>query len=234
MNSDRSSWDLREFVESLADELERVHQVARVKAMQRKRLYTVEDMGLSLNVFAEYDGDRVRFRTALPGEEGASKMDLKLGSITDKVVAETTTDETLTARTPLEETDRAAIKPDEARRLKRYGVDSKEDVTRLAKRGVRVDGVDFVDLARRMAQASAPRRRPKPERVVRFRKGRGQSLVVFGADLDEIDPETVRIDGRAARVQTAARMLTIEDAPEHAGELEFKTFGRERVRLKLN
>jgi hypothetical protein len=233
LNGDRSSWDLREFVESLTDELERVHQVARVKAMQRKRLYTVEDMGLSLNVFAEYDGDRVRFRTALPGEEGASKMDLKLGSITDKVVAETTTDEALKAGTPLEEIERSAIKPDEAKRLKRYGVDSREDVARLAKRGVRVDGVDFVDLARRMAQASKPRRRPKPDRVVKFRNGQGLSLVVFGQDLDEIEPGSVRLDDLPARAQTAERMLTIEDVPDVVRHLEFTTLGRERLRLKL-
>ncbi|RBW62530.1 hypothetical protein [Ruegeria sp. A3M17] len=233
MNGDRSSWDLREFVESLADELERVHQVARVKAMQRKRLYTVEDMGLSLNVFAEYDGDRVRFRTAKPGEEGASKMDLKLGSITDKIVAETTTDEALAPRTPIEGVEKAAIKPDEAKRLKRYGVDSKEDVNRLARRGVRVDGVDFVDLARRMEQASAPRRRPRPERVVRFRKGLGLSLAVFGADLDEVDLESVRLDGRLARAKSTGRMMTVENVPDGVRELEFRTLGHERLRLKL-
>ncbi|WP_170418873.1 hypothetical protein [Ruegeria atlantica] len=233
MNGDRSSWDLREFVESLADELERVHQVARVKAMQRKRLYTVEDMGLSLNVFAEYDGDRVRFRTAKPGEEGASKMDLKLGSITDKIVAETTTDEALAPKTPIEDVEKAAIKPDEAKRLKRYGVDSKEDLNRLARRGVRVDGVDFVDLARRMEQASAPRRRPRPERVVRFRKGLGVSLAVFGADLDEVDLESVRLDGRLTRAKSSARMMTVENVPDGARELEFRTLGHERLRLKL-
>jgi len=233
LNGDSSSWDLREFVESLADELERVHQVARVKAMQRKRLYTVEDMGLSLNVFAEYDGDRVRFRTAKPGEEGASKMDLKLGSITDKIVAETTTDEALAPKTPIEEVEKAAIKPDEAKRLKRYGVDSKEDLDRLARRGVRVDGVDFADLARRMEQASTPRRRPLPERVVRFRKGRGHSLAVFGTDLDEVDLGSVRLDGRLARAKSTARMMTVDDVPDGVRELEFRTLGRERLRLKL-
>jgi hypothetical protein len=237
LNGERASWDLREFVESLADELERVHQVARVKAMQRKRLYTVEDMGLSLNVFAEYDGDRVRFRTAQPGEVGASRMDLKLGSITDKVVAETTSEDALRERTPLDQVAPETVRPEEARRLRRYGVDTAEDVARLGRRGVRVEGVDFADLARRMAQASAPRRRPEPERVVRFRRGRGLSLVVYGRHMDQVEPDSVRVDGRPAPARAEARMLTLDEVgaevAEAARELEFRTRGRERIRMRL-
>lgn len=238
MNGGHTSWDLREFIESLADELERVHQVARVKAMQRKRLYTVEDMGLSLNVFADYDGDRVRFRTAQPGEQGASKMDLKLGSITDRVVAETTSEDALRERTPLEQVAPEAVRPEEARRLRRYGVDTAEDVARLGRRGVRVEGVDFADLARRMAQASAPKRRPEPERVVRFRRGGGLSLVVFGRHMDQVAPDSVRVDGRPVPARAEARMLTLDamadGAAKAAGELEFRSRGRERIRMTLN
>lgn len=234
MKGHNQFWELREIGEALADELERLHQVSRVRAMGRRKLYTVDDLEISMNVFANYDGDRVRFRTAEPGEQGASTLNLSLGSITDKVVAETTAPAVDSSQTPLEElAPGAKLKPEQTRRLRRFGVDTAEDLQRLGKQNVQVDGIDFADLARRMEAASRPRRRPRPNRVVKFRHPSGTlSYAVYGSDLDEVRMDTVRLDGQSVPAQIVAGTLSF-DGWEDARMLEFETLGVERLCLRL-
>jgi hypothetical protein len=228
------NWDLRSFVEAVTSELDRAQDILRVKSLNRPLTYSVQDLKLNLNVFAEYDGDSVRFRTAEPGEQGASQMEFKLGSITDRMVAETTRPLPTAEDVPLEELAETNIEPEQRRTLKRLGVDSKRDIERLAKRQVRVGGVDFAALAEQMDRATRPRLRPTIRRVAGFQSPSGALVRLFGQNLDEIRPGTVRIDGLPveATVRPDVLQLTLE-GPSPSGELCFDTAGGETLRVQL-
>jgi hypothetical protein len=103
--------------------------------------YTVQDLSVTLQVFPQYDGDRVRFLTAQPGEEGASTMTLQLSSIRDNQIREI-------ARKPPSR-DEVAIDdvemPEEERKmLKRLGINTTEDLRRTVEEK-RVDIEQVID-----------------------------------------------------------------------------------------
>jgi hypothetical protein len=233
LTPNNEAWDLRSFVEAVTAELDRAQDILRVKSLSRPLTYSVQDLKLNLHVFAEYDGDNVRFRTAGPGEEGASQLEFKIGSITDRMVAETTRPLPTADDVPLEEIP-AAIEPDQKRRLKRLGVDSKRDLERLARRQVRVGGVDFAALAEQMDRATRPHFRPTISRVHGQGWGAGARLRLIGQHLDEIRPESVRIDGHLVPATVQAEMVELTlPGPSRSGELSFDTAGGETLRVHL-
>jgi hypothetical protein len=121
------SWNLESFLNSLIYELDRANQTLAIKQDNVKMTYTVQDLSVTLQVFPQYDGDRVRFLTAQPGEEGASTMTFQLGSIRDTQIREI-------ARKPPSR-DEVTIDnvemPDEERKtLKRLGINTTEDLRR--------------------------------------------------------------------------------------------------------
>src|SRR4051812_40482962 len=83
------SWNLEDFVDSLVVELDKTRETLAVKAINKPLTYTVKDMSMDLNIFPTYDGDVVKFITAQPGQQGASKVTIQLGSITDQQVRAT-------------------------------------------------------------------------------------------------------------------------------------------------
>src|SRR5688572_25187824 len=86
---ENTSWNLEDFVDSLVVELDKTRETLAVKAINKPLTYTVKDMAMDLNIFPTYDGDQVRFVTAQPGQQGASKVSIQLGSITDQQVRAT-------------------------------------------------------------------------------------------------------------------------------------------------
>src|SRR5829696_1156624 len=90
MSNDNTGWQLEDFVDSLVVELDKTRETLAVKAINKPLSYTVKEMTLDLNIFPSYDGDRVKFITAQPGQQGASKVTIQLGSITDQQVRATT------------------------------------------------------------------------------------------------------------------------------------------------
>lgn len=233
MSPRNEAWDLTTFLEALTAELDRARDLLRVKSLNRPLTYTVNDVALQLNVFAEYDGDRVRFRTAQAGEQGASQLEMKIGSITDRLVAETTKDLPSEEDMPIEAVSPAVIRPEQQRELKRLGVESKRDLDRLARRKVRHGEVDFAALAARMEQATRPRRRPQIDRAVSFRSPGGQSVVLYGRAMDAIDPGSTWFNG--APVRSAVRNDAVQlFMPGHAaGDLSFRTLDGEIMSLRL-
>ena len=91
MSEGNRAWDLMSFVEAVTAELDRARDLSRLKSEAGRPLtYLVKDLSINLNVFPEYDGERVVFRTAEPNESGASGLKLELASATAPVVAQTT------------------------------------------------------------------------------------------------------------------------------------------------
>lgn len=121
------AWNLEAFLNSMIYELDRANQTLSIKQDNVRLTYTVQDLSVTLQVFPQYDGDRVQFLTAQPGEEGASTMTFQLGSIRDNQIREI-------ARKPPSRDDVAIDNvdmPDEERKtLKRLGINTTEDLRR--------------------------------------------------------------------------------------------------------
>src|SRR6476661_10815924 len=90
MATENTEWQLEDFVDSLVIDLDKTRETLAVKAINKPLSYTVKELALDLNIFPSYDGDRVKFLTAQPGQQGASKVSIQLGSITDQQVRATT------------------------------------------------------------------------------------------------------------------------------------------------
>src|SRR5262245_31911769 len=86
--ADNRPWNLESFLDALIFELDQAHDTLAVKGQNRKMTYTVMDMALELQLFPTFDGEAVRFRTAQPGDVGASKVSIQLGSIRDNQIRE--------------------------------------------------------------------------------------------------------------------------------------------------
>src|SRR6266478_4206362 len=89
MANENSAWQLDDFVDSLVVELDKTRETLAVKSINKPLSYTVKEVALDLNIFPSYDGDEVKFITAQPGQQGASKVSIQLGSITDQQVRAT-------------------------------------------------------------------------------------------------------------------------------------------------
>lgn len=87
--SNNRAWKIESFIDSLTVELDKVRETLAIKAINKPLTYSVKDVSMDLQIFPEFDGDDVRFTTAKAGQEGASKLSLQLGSITDRQIRET-------------------------------------------------------------------------------------------------------------------------------------------------
>ncbi len=121
------AWNLESFLNSLIYELDRANQTLSIKQDNVKMTYTVQDLSVTLQVFPQYDGDRVRFLTAQPGQEGASTMTFQLGSIRDNQIRE------IARRPPSRDEvaiDNVEMPEEERKTLKRLGINTTEDLRR--------------------------------------------------------------------------------------------------------
>lgn len=237
MNGQNESWDLKSFVEALSAELDRAQDLLRVKALNRPLTYSVQDISLDLKVVAEYDGDTVIFRTASEGDV-VSTLQLKLGSITDRVVVETTKPPPK-AGERLEDMEIPVLDEDTRRSLRKLGAETIDDVQRLGKRSVRIktnrgDDIDFAALAAMMDQSRKPRRRPRIRRVASFSTPQGARLRVFGEDIAEVIPHYTRLNGTAVQASLHDGFIELDlgDKPP-SGDLILETIGGEQLFVRL-
>jgi hypothetical protein len=131
-------WNLESFIDSLVIELDKAREVLAVKAINRPLTYTVKDVGLDLNLFPTFDGDEVRFVTAQPGQTGASKLSIQLGSITDQQIRQTSKEPITRDNISIEAID---IDPETKKSLRKMGVSSVDDLEKIEKKNVDLDKV---------------------------------------------------------------------------------------------
>jgi hypothetical protein len=158
------NWRLEDFLDSLIGELDQAQDVLALKGVNRPLTYTVKEIALELQLFPVYSGESVLWATAKPGETGASKINIALGSITDRQIRETT-------RPPTGEDDVSVelveeIDPDTRRTLKKIGVKSVKDLARMEDRKIDLSrtggkGVNYKDLAQAIAKAKRGRSTPR-------------------------------------------------------------------------
>jgi hypothetical protein len=199
-----AAWRLEDFVDSLVVELDKTRETLAVKAINRPLSYSVKEVALDVNAFPTYDGDAVRFLTAQPGQEGASKLTIQLGSITDQQVRATTKlrqgqpDESL-GDTDVDEKTRA--------KLRKIGVSSLDDLKDLQARKVDLKAatgsdIDYTSLARKINQSRRAAAAPRIDGVSLSQSDGQPCLLVEGGNLgvDPTFPPVAVINDRLAEV----------------------------------
>jgi hypothetical protein len=165
--ADNVPWNLESFIESLIFELDRTQDMLALKGFDQRITYTVEDMALDLQLFPVYTGDKVLFSTARPGESGASKVSLKLGSITDRQIRES-------ARPPVRDdevsVESIGLDPDTKKTLSRIGVRSVKDLETMEHKRIdlgKASGgrLDYQKLASQIAKAKRGTSQPRVDRL---------------------------------------------------------------------
>lgn len=163
MDGQNASWHLEDFVDSLVVELDKTRETLAVKAINKPLSYTVKDLSLDLNIFPSYDGDKVKFLTAQPGQSGASKVTIQLGSITDQQVRATS--KPPPAKTDINIDD---IPVDDATRkqLRKIGVSSVGDLQQIEQKNVDLkkvsdNEIDYSALANQIQKAKRNQNPPQ-------------------------------------------------------------------------
>lgn len=164
MAIENTAWQLEDFVDSLVVELDKTRETLAVKAINKPLSYTVKEVALDLNIFPSYDGDQVTFITAQPGQQGASKVTIQLGSITDQQVR-------ATSKVPGARNDVniADIDVDKATRkkLRKLGVSSVDDLKQIEQKNVDIKSVsdNDIDYKTLANQIQKSRRSESPPRI---------------------------------------------------------------------
>lgn len=186
MTGENTAWQLEDFVDSLVVELDKTRETLAVKAINKPLTYTVKELALDLNIFPTYDGDQVRFTTAQPGQQGASKVSIQLGSITDQQVRATT--KVPEGRGAVSLDDIQVDKPTQ-RKLRKLGVQSVDDLAQVERKNVDLKKVgdadiDYRKLSHRIEKAKRNQNPPVVQSVSLSRdENAPPSLVIRGQHL---------------------------------------------------
>lgn len=191
MANENTAWQLEDFVDSLVVELDKTRETLAVKAINKPLTYTVKELALDLNIFPSYDGDQVRFITAQPGQEGASKVSIQLNSITDQQVRATTKSPGPKNDVKIDEID---VDKATKKKLRKLGVSSVDDLQQIEKKNVDLEKMadNDVDYRKLANQIQKSKRGQTPPRVsaVSFShdQANGPCLVIQGENL-AVDPK---------------------------------------------
>ena len=221
MATDNTAWQLEDFVDSLVVELDKTRETLAVKAINKPLTYTVKDLALDLNIFPSYDGDQIRFITAQPGQQGASKVSIQLGSITDQQVRATTKipsakDDINISDIPVDKTTK--------KRLRKLGVNSLQDLKEVDKRNVDLkkvsdNEIDYRSLANQIQKSKRNQDPPRVNAVSLSRDDRGTPcLLVRGRRLavDRTFRPVAVVNGELAEVMSSGDSeMTIRLGDEH-------------------
>ena len=210
MSAANRSWNLESFLDSLIVELDKARETLAIKAINKPLTYAVKDVNLEMQLFPSYDGNNVRFITAQPGQEGASKIAIQLGSITDQQIRKTTKGPTTTQDVSIDLIEE--IDKETKQTLRKIGVTSVNDLDKIQKKNVDLlkasnNKVDYGKLANLLNKA---RRTENPPRVgnVNFNISRSASTIaVEGENLvidDKYTPMAV-FNGEVAEISSAAK-----------------------------
>ncbi|MBK8610184.1 MAG: hypothetical protein IPL84_09605 [Chitinophagaceae bacterium] len=161
------AWSLEDFVDSLVVELDKTRETLSIKAINKPLTYTVKDMAMDLNIFPTYDGDEIKFITAQPGQEGASKVTIQLGSITDQQVRATSKVFNKTGDSGLSKID---MDKDTKRGLRKLGVTSVDDLEQIENKNIAVEklaskNIDYSKLVNQLKKVKRNENAPKVNAV---------------------------------------------------------------------
>jgi hypothetical protein len=228
----RRAWTLRSFLDSLTLELDRALKTVALKGRTHRLTYTVRDLALDLQLFPEFDGDELRFTAARPGETGAARVSLQLGSITDRQILESTKEPPRKDDIAIELID--DLDPQVKRSLEKLGVSSVRDLETIEKQNIDLGKVadspiDYGSLARMIQRSKRLKSAPRVKSASLADGEEGSVLTITGenlaGDVPESDFPRAYLDGREVRVRSASATaieLTIpgETTSQHPMQLE--------------
>ena len=200
------AWQLEDFIDSLVVDLDKTRETLAVKAINKPLSYSVKDLALDLNIFPSYDGDQVKFVTAQPGQEGASKVTIHLGSITDQQVR-------ATSKMPQTQGDVAIdeINLDKGtkKQLRKLGVNTVDDLKQIEKKNVNLKQVadtdiDYTALANQIEKSRRNRLPPRVKTASLAMEAGLPVLLIQGENL-ALDPDFQPV---AVVNQTLAEVLS--------------------------
>lgn len=190
MATENTAWQLEDFVDSLVVELDKTRETLAVKAINKPLSYTVKEVALDLNIFPSYDGDQVRFITAQPGQEGASKVTIQLSSITDQQVRATTKVPGAKNDIQLDEinVDKATKK-----KLRKLGVNSVDDLKQIEQKNVDLrkvsdNEIDYKLLANQIQKSKRDQHPPKVGAVSLSRDENNVPYLLIEGENLSVDP----------------------------------------------
>jgi hypothetical protein len=206
--AENTGWQLEDFVDSLVVELDKTRETLAVKAINKPLSYTVKEVGLDLNIFPSYDGERVSFVTAQPGQQGSSKVSIQLGSITDQQVRATT--KAPVAAKGNVSIDEIPVDKGTKTKLRRIGVNSADDLRQIEQHHVDLkqvtdSDIDYTGLANAINQARRDQTPPRVSGVSLSMSEDDPCLVVRGEHLsiDRSFPPVAVVNERLATVRSA-------------------------------
>lgn len=202
MADGNSAWQLEDFVDSLVVELDKTRETLAVKAINKPLSYTVRELALDLNIFPSYDGEQISFVTAQPGQQGASKVTIQLGTITDQQVRATTKVPAAKNEINIAEID---IDPKTRKQLRKFGVTSAEDIKEIENKNVDLkkasnDEIDYSALANQIEKS---RRGRNPPKVLSASLSKGRA----GDPILRIEGENLAVNPRFAPVAVVNEVL---------------------------
>jgi len=186
----RKGWTLKSFLDSLTLELDRAQETLAIKGLTRRLTYSVRDLALDLQLFPDFDGEELRFTTAKPGETGAARVSLQLGSITDRQIRETTREPRRKDDVAIEEVE--DIDPKVKTSLEKIGVTSVSDLERMEKANVDLDKagaekIDYGSLARLIQRSKRRKAAPKVSSASLSDDGERVILTISGENLAQAE-----------------------------------------------
>jgi len=228
--SSNSAWNLESFLDSLIVELDRARETLAVKAINKPLTYAVKDVNLEMQLFPSFDGNNVRFITAQPGQEGASKIAIQLGSITDQQIRKTTKGPTTTEDVSIEVIDE--IDDATKKELRKIGVTSVNDLDKIKKRNVDIEKiskkkVNYGKLANLLNKARRTNNPPEIKNVNFNISRSGTMMQVEGKNLildHQYNPVAV-VNGKLVALKEATKdqlvidLSTVEVHDEDENEL---------------
>lgn len=191
MANDNVAWQLEDFVDSLVVELDKTRETLAVKAINKPLSYTVKELNLDLNIFPSYDGDQIKFITAQPGQQAASKVTIQLSSITDQQVRATSK-----APNAKGDVDISEINVDKTtkKNLRKLGVNSVDDLKQLEAKNVDLkkvtdSDIDYGALANQIQKSRRSQNPPKVRAVsLSLDENKTPYLLIQGENL-AVDPK---------------------------------------------
>ena len=200
------SWTLRSFLDSLTLELDRAQDTLAVKGLNRRISYTVQNAALELHLMPQFDGEELRWTTPRPGDAGAARISLQLGSITDRQIQESTSRPVTRDDVAIDVVEE--IDPKTRRSLEKIGVSSVGDLERIEARGVDLaplggSGIDYRKLAQ-IIQKTRRRRRAPTVRSASLERHEGETVVAISGE---------NLAGTATAAGFPRAMLDGEEAP---------------------
>lgn len=209
MATENTAWQLEELVDSLVVELDKTRESLAVRAINKAITYTVKDLALDLNIFPSYDGDQVKFVTAQPGEQGASKVTIQLGSITDQQVRATSKVPGLKSDVKIEDMN---VNKATRKKLRRLGVNSLDDLQQIERKNVDLktvseSDIDYRTLANQIQKSKRSQSPPRVAAVSLAKDDDGEPYLLIQGDnlaVDKAFPPVAVINRALAEVMSSS------------------------------